>query len=415
MQLKRVAITGMGALSPFGVGVDPLYKGLKNMDNGIQTLPETYELPDLRCHIGGKIPHFRLKDIPRQIRRTMTTMSCYAYTAALEALEQAGVTHELIEQSYGRAGLALASTTGSSELLEDFFRGYLPKKELGHCKSTTFLKIMGHSSAACISQALSLTGRIIAPAAACATSSQAIGLGFEAIALGNQDMMLCGGTEELHPLALASFDFINAMAIHFNDAPEKASRPFDINRDGVICSEGAGLILLEEYEHAQARGAQILGEVVGFSSLSSPYNPVTPDSKVISETIKVALQQAGLDASDIAYINAHATATPTGDIAETEALYKIFKATTPISSYKGHIGHTLAASGSLETIATLCAMKDMSLIATRNLDNVDPACSAIYHVRHGQKPSTPYFIKNNFALGGVATSLVIKESSHDLN
>lgn len=406
MKLQRVVITGMGAVSPFGFGCDILWDKIRNMENGITSMLASEKIEDLRCNVAGIIPPMEKKSIPRQIRRTMTAMAQHAYLASLEAVEMAGLTVDTLPK--GRTGLALASTTSSIELLEQFFTGYSETKSLSHCNATTFFKFMGHSAASSVSQALKLSGRVISPAAACSTSSQSIGLGAEAIALGKQDIMICGGTDELHPLTIASFDFINAASTGYNDQPSEASRPFDEDRDGVVCSEGAGVLLLESYEHAKDRGAKIIAEVVGFGCLSSPNSPVMSDSESIILAMQEAINDAKLTPKDIDFVNAHATSTVTGDIAEAEAIEKLFGTTIPVSSLKGHLGHTLAASGSLETIACLYAQNSGTIVATRNLKNIDQKCKNINLITENTKQNATYFIKNNFALGGITTSLVIR-------
>ncbi|MGL1933224.1 MAG: beta-ketoacyl-[acyl-carrier-protein] synthase family protein [Desulfotalea sp.] len=405
MKLQRVVITGMGAVSPYGFGCEPLSDGI-NKGSCISKMPASDKLEDLRCHIAGLVPSMDKKTIPRQIRRTMTTMAQYAYLASLEAIEMSGM--KLDELPKGRTGLALASTTSSIALIEEFFNGYAENKTLSHCNATTFFKFMGHSAASSVSQALGLSGRLIAPAAACSTSSQSIGLGAEAIALGKQEIMICGGADEVHPLTIASFDLLNAASTGYNDRPTEASRPFDRDRDGVVCSEGAGVLMLESFDHAIKRGATILAELIGFGCLSSPSNPVMSDSRSIELTMKSALDDAGLKAEEIDFINAHATSTENGDIAEAEAIAKVFGDRTPVASLKGHLGHSLAASGSLEIIACIIDQKFNSLTPTRNLQNVDDKCKNINLIKKVESIKAKYFIKNNFALGGVSTSLVIR-------
>lgn len=406
MQLNRVVVTGMGAVSPFGEGVESLHDGIADMRSAITHMERAREVQDMRSSIAGLVPTLNVKAIPRKDRRTMTDMGVFALLAAKEALGMADITDEQLES--GRLGMALSCTTNCGELIEDFFVQYLPEKTLDHCKSTTFFKFMGHAAVSSVAQALGITGRILAPAAACATSSQSIGLGYEAILLGQQDMMICGGTEELHPLSIASFDFINAASTGFNDSPNDSPRPFDAQRDGVVCAEGAGLLLLESYDHAMSRGANILAEVVGFSTLSSPKNPANPDSHAIKLCMEEALAQAGLSPDDIDYINAHATGTTAGDIAESKAIEDLFGSTTPVSSFKGHLGHTLAASGALEIIATISGLQGGAVYPTRNLTHVDPECGAVNLLKETSREPVTYFLKNSFALGGINASLILR-------
>lgn len=406
MQLNRVVITGMGAISPFGEGVSLLHNGIAEMQSAISHMERANEIAEMRTKVAGQVSGINLKAVPRKDRRTMTDMGVYALLSAKEALAMADVTEEHIAS--GRLGMAMACTTNCGELIEDFFTHYLPEKTLDHCKSTTFFKFMGHGAVSSVAQALGITGRIISPAAACATATQSIGLAYETILLGQQDIMLCGGTEELHPLSLASFDFINAASTEFNNTPSETPRPFDVKRDGVVCAEGAGLLILESYDHAVARGANILGEVVGFATLSSPKNPANPDSEAIQKCMLEALRQADLSPSDIGYLNAHATGTEVGDIAEAQAIEEIFGTSVPVSSFKGHLGHTLAASGALETIVTLMGLQKREVYPTRNLETVDPRCGSIHLLTKTEETSSTYFLKNSFALGGINASLIIK-------
>lgn len=406
MQLNRVVITGMGAVSPFGEGVTPLHEGIAQMRSAITRMERADEIQDLRSKVAGIVSGINIKAVPRKERRTMTNMGVYALLCAKEALAMAGLDETKL--SSGRLGMAMSCTTNCGELIEDFFANYLPEKTLDHCKSTTFFKFMGHGAVSSVAQALGITGRILAPAAACATGTQSIGLGYEAILLGQQDVMLCGGTEELHPLSLASFDFINAASTQYNDSPQETPRPFDVKRDGVVCAEGAGLLVLESYNHAVARGAEILGEIIGFATLSSPKNPANPDSAAIKACMQEALTQAGLNPEDIAYVNAHATGTEAGDIAESQAIGELFGATIPVSSFKGHIGHTLAASGAVETIATICGMQQGVVYPTRNLETIDPQCGSVNLITKTEQTSVTYFLKNSFALGGINASLIVK-------
>ncbi len=406
MQLKRVVVTGMGAISPYGSGVAALQAGIAGMESAITRMERASEIRELRSQIAGLIPDIDVTVVPRKDRRTMTAMGIYALMAAREALSMAGLGDE--DLGSGRLGVSLACTSTCGDLLEEFFSGYLPDRDVSHCKSTTFFKLMNHALASSVAQALNVCGRIISPASACATSTQAIGYGYEAIQLGRQDIMLCGGSEELHPLSLASFDLINAASTGFNDAPTRAPRPFDRDRDGVVCAEGAGLLILESYDHAVARGATILGELVGFSTSSSPKHPANPDAEAILRCMEEALHDAGLMPSQIDYLNAHATGTVSGDAAEAQAIRTLFGSELPVSSFKGHMGHTLAASGVLETIATFSGLQSNTLYPTRNLEAIDPDCVGINLFSHALTQSVTYFIKNSFALGGINASLVFR-------
>jgi 3-oxoacyl-[acyl-carrier-protein] synthase II len=280
-------------------------------------------------------------------------------------------------------------------------------------KSTVFFKIMNHSCAANVSQILGITGRTLSPSAACSTGCQAVGYGYEMIAFGKQDFMLCGGTDEYHPLFTGTFDVLNAASVKFNDQPSRTPRPFDRDRDGVVCSEGSGILLLESLDSARRRGANIHCEIIGFTTVSDPSNIANPDKTSIKRCMQLALNDANIEPEEIDYINAHATATIRGDIAESEAISELFGNDTPVSSFKGHLGHTMAASGALELAALVDMMKRGCLIPTLNLEKIDDACGNIRHICRLEKSSIKTAIKNNFALGGINSSLVIRRYEDD--
>jgi len=408
MHLQRVAITGMGAVSPLGSGVEELWNGLVAGRSGISRMDELELVKGLRPRIAGRVTDVKTKVIPRKFRRTMSNFSIFAALAALEAVEQAGLDEQVI--SGGRTGLSVGSTTGSSQALEQFFKLYLPENSLEAIRGTEFFKIMNHSAAANLSQLFGITGRVIAASAACSTGCQNIGLAAEAIATGKQDIMLCGGTDELHPLTVGTFDIIEAASTSGEENPATASRPFDAARDGIVCAEGAGMLVLENYEQAEARGAKILGEIAGFSSLCDSSNMASPSSEAIRRCMHAALGDAGISASEIDYVNAHATGTLQGDASEAQAVADLLGSAAPVSSLKGHLGHTMAASGSIETIATVRMMQESTIIPTANLTVPAEECSAINNVLHLQERPITYALKNNFALGGINTALVLRRA-----
>ncbi|WP_415714068.1 beta-ketoacyl-[acyl-carrier-protein] synthase family protein [Maridesulfovibrio sp.] len=406
MHLQRVVITGMGAVSPLGNRVEDLWEGLLAGNSGITRMEELDAIKGLRPRIAGRVKEVNAKAIPRKARRTMSNLSIFASLAALEAIEQAGIDQDTL--TGGRTGLSVGSTTGSSQALEQFFKLYLPENSLEAIRSTEFFKIMNHSAAANLAQFLGISGRVIAASAACSTGCQNIGLAAEAIATGRQDLMLCGGTDELHPLTVGTFDIIEAASIAEIEDPASASRPFDAKRDGIVCSEGAGILLLESYEHATARGAEILAEISGFSSLCDSSNMASPSAQAINLCMAEALKEAGINAKDIDYVNAHATGTLQGDASEAQAIAELLGDTAPVSSLKGHLGHTMAASGAIETIATVRMMQENTIIPTANLNIPAEECSAINNTLHLLERPITYALKNNFALGGINTSLVLR-------
>jgi len=411
MQINRVVITGMGAISPFGRGANVLFAGLSGGKSGIRFLPETTAIRGLRSHVAGRVIDCDPTEIPRKYRRSMSAGSIYAVMATQEALSQGNVSDEL--RTGKDMGVAIGSTVGSIGTLEAFFRDYFSDFCLERMRSTLFFKIMNHSHAANVSQMLGITGRTLAPAAACSTGCQAVGIGYEMIASGKQRLMLCGGTDEFHPLFIATFDVMNAASIHFNHTPERTPRPFDRDRDGIVCSEGCGMLLLESLESARSRGAVFLAEIVGFATQSDPSNIANPDAGSIVSCMRECLENAGLKPEAIDYINAHATATIEGDASECEAIRILFGDTVAVSSLKGHLGHTMAASGALELMACIFMMRQNRMIPTLNLDHVDAGCEGIFHVRRAAEKSIRLVLKNSFALGGVNSSILLRRLIHD--
>lgn len=411
MSLKRVVITGMGAISPYGSGTERFNEGLRQGLSAVQQVSRLREITGLRSQVAALVPDIDAMEIPRKFRRSMTPMSIFATLACQEALAQSGVGEAACAGS--RLGVAIGSTVGSIETSESFFTDFLTDHSLERMKSTLFFQIMNHSCAANVAQALGITGRILAPSAACSTGCHAIGYGAEMIAMGKQEWMLCGGADEFHPLTAATFDVMNAGSIAFNDEPQRTPRPFDKGRDGVVCAEGCGILLLESLDSALRRGVPILAELMGFATVSAPTNIAHPDAAAMVECMRLALADAGLEAEEVDYINAHATGTVHGDLAECEAIFQLFGNRVPVSSLKGHIGHTMAASGSLELVATIEMLQRGTLIPTHNLEQVDPGCGQIRHVQGLEPARLQVILKNNFALGGVNSTILLRRYLHD--
>lgn len=334
----------------------------------------------------------------------MSPMSLFACLAASEALADAGYD---ITQALPRMGVSAGSTIGSPAELNAFFSEYCATGSVEDVRTTTFFKIMGHTVASSIAMMFRCTGRQLAAAAACASGLLGIGLGYEAVAAGREPAMLCGGADEFHLLTAATFDRMGALSRETD--PARASRPFDAARSGLVCGEGAGILVLERLADAQARGAAILAEITGFSAVTSALSVAYPDEETIIRCMGEALEDASVGPEAIDYVNAHATGTPAGDAAEGRAVAKLF-GQTPVSSLKGHMGHTLAASGALETIACVRMMREGVCLPTLHLSEPDPQCGAVAHL-FGPSPvplCQHTVIKNSFAMGGVYTSLVLK-------
>jgi 3-oxoacyl-[acyl-carrier-protein] synthase II len=412
MSKTRVVITGMGAVSPFGEGREALWNGLKEGRSAVICDPELENVQGMRSRVCAKVPaDLNIRQVPRKFRRSMSRMSIFSLLSCYEALAQAGMDKD--GDTTKTLGISIGCTIGSPEAMQNFFESYLPDHTLEGQKSGFFFKVMNHSVASNMVMALGLTGRAISPSAACATSNQSIGLAYEMIAAGRVDGMLCGGADEVHALTTSTFDVLNAASVAFNDNPTATPRPFDSDRDGVVCSEGAGVVLIESLDSALAANRSPLAEIIGFATLSDPSNIAHPSPGAMHRCMQEALTDARLQTSEIDYINAHATGTEHGDLAESEAIATLFGDNVPVSSLKGHLGHTMAASGSLELIASLLMMHHGILVPTRNLDRPDDRCQDINLIRYPVKKNIDTMMKNSFAFGGVNSSLIVRKYRDD--
>ncbi len=408
--MRKVVITGMGAVSPFGVGVQPLIDNLYAGNSAVKNLHEEWhqKITDLNCRLGAPLPEpLDVKAVPRKIRRTMGPTAMMAYIATEEALQQANLQENDVASA--RTGVSFSSTIGSALSMEEVFADYFETSSIAQLSSGITFQFMSHTSAMNIAQAWDIKGRVISPNAACASSTQAIGIAYEMIRSGQQDIMVCGGSDELHVVVSAFFDLINACSCHFNDEPTKTPRPFDKDRDGTICGEGAGTVILETEESARARGAPILAEIIGFATGTGGKNPATSSTESIQLCLRSALESAGITPDTVDYINAHATGTETGDKAEASAIGEVFgNNDVRVSSFKGYMGHTQGASGVLELIACVLMTNDNTIIPTRNLDVPGEGCKNIQHVTSLLSSPVKIFLKNSCAFGGINTVLVVK-------
>ncbi len=406
MQPRRVVITGIGILSPIGNNRDDIKKSFYNKLSGVKYIKEWEEIGGLKSKVAGIVADYDEKRIDRKARRTMGKVAIYSTLCAMDAIADSGISEE--ELTGGRLGVACSSTIGSPQNYEDFFYEIFRTNSVAEISSMTFLKIMSHTTAANIAVNFGITGRVFSPASACTSSSQAIGMSYETIKYGLQDVMLAGGAEEMHHTTVATFDILNVASSGYNDRPELTPSPFDKDRDGIVVGEGGGMIMLEELEHAKKRGAKIYGEVVGFSSLCDGSHMSTPSSEGMQKTMELVLKDTGLAVKDIDYINAHATATETGDVAEADATSKVFGDKVPVSATKSFTGHTLGACGVHEVIYSLYMMEDNLIYPTLHLKNIDPRCAGINIISETTEKKLDTILSNNFAFGGINTSLIIK-------
>ena len=404
MQLKRVVITGVGAISPLGDSATSLVEGMEQGRKAVCYMPEWEAYHGLRSLVGAPAKIVDEKSIPRQNRRSMGRMSIFAVQAARQALEDSGVSQELL--SSGRLGCVVGSTMGSAQSLNETFEVMLPERDLTKLTSMKFFQCVSHTAAMNISQYAGIKGYVMAQSAACASALQAIGVGYDLIRLGKQDVVLCGGAEELHPTVTGSFDILFATSTKYNKAPSMTPRPFDKERDGLVCGEGSGMLILEDFEHAVERKAKIYAEIIGYHTCGNGSHISQSNKQGMISCIREALNSAHIHPEDVDYINAHATATLQGDKEEAQAIKEVFENSIPVSSLKGYIGHTLGASGALELIAALAMMQKELIFPTLNLDKISPDCEGIAHVLKPLRREINTIIKNCFAFGGINATLV---------
>lgn len=404
---KRVVITGMGGITAFGHDWQTIQTRLKQGQNAVRYMPEWEVYDGLNTKLGAPIDDFVCPEhYTRKKIRSMGRVSLMSTRATEIALAQSGLLEESVLTD-GRAGIAFGSSTGSTQPVAAFAT-MLNEKHTNNITATTYVQMMPHTTAVNTGLFFGLKGRVITTSSACTSGSQAIGYAYEAIKYGMQTVMVAGGAEELCPSEAAVFDTLFATS-QKNSDPKSSPRPFDKDRDGLVIGEGAGALILEEYEHAKARGAKIYGEIVGFMTNCDASHITQPRKETMKICIEQALTQANLSPSAIGYISAHGTATDRGDIAESNATAEIFGNKTPISSLKSYFGHTLGACGALEAWLSIEMMHNGWFNPTINLNNPDPLCGELdYIMGNGRELDVEYIQSNNFAFGGINTSIIIK-------
>ncbi|HEY3644611.1 MAG TPA: beta-ketoacyl-ACP synthase [Gammaproteobacteria bacterium] len=404
---RRVVITGCGGLTALGHDWQSISAKLRARESGVRFMQDWSSYKDINSKLAAPVAAYELP--PQYNRKSMRSMGPVAVmsTRASElALEDAGLAGDPILKS-GRTGIAHGACAGSAEPTMAFGR-MAQSGSIKGLTSNTYVQMMAHTGAVNISLFFGITGRIIPSTSACTSGSQAIGFAYETIKYGMQDVMIAGGAEELSVGPTAVFDTLFATSTR-NDAPHTTPRPFDKKRDGLVIGEGACSVILEDLEHAKARGARIHAEVVGYGCNADGAHITQPQVDTMGLVMELALKDAGLPASAIGYVNAHGTATERGDVAESIATNRVFGSKAPISSLKSYFGHTLGACGSLEAWLSIEMMREGWFAPTINLDEVDPACAELdYLTGEGRKLQTEYVISNNFAFGGINTALVLK-------
>ena len=404
---KRVVITGIGGVSALGHDWSTIAKRLQEKYNCVVTMTEWDKYPSLNTRLAAPVTDFEQpKHYSRKKIRSMGRVSIMATRASEVALEDAGLLGDPIVSS-GEMGIAYGSSTGSTEPIIGF-GDMLKHGDMSGINATSYIRMMAHTTAVNVGVFFGLKGRVHTTSSACTSGSQAIGYAYEAIKFGQQTLMLAGGGEELCPTEAVVFDTLFATSTK-NDLPQTTPRPFDSQRDGLVIGEGACTLVLEELEHAKARGATIYAELVGFGTNSDGQHITQPNADTMEVAIRLALKNADIDANQIGYINAHGTATDRGDIAESKATYAVFGKQTPISSLKSYTGHTLGACGALEAWVSIEMMNAGWFAPSLNLDEVDPECAPLDYIKGDVRQlNTDYVMSNNFAFGGINTSLIFK-------
>ncbi|MCP8900120.1 beta-ketoacyl-ACP synthase [Gilvimarinus xylanilyticus] len=403
--MRRVVITGAGSVSALGNEWADMESSLRAGQNKVRALSEWDAIEGLNTRLGAPVD-FVAPKYPRKKLRSMGRVSVMAVYATEQALNMAGLTDDPV-LSNGATGVSYGSCIGTPGDVPALSK-IITQNTTDELTASTYLRTMTHTATVNIGMFFGMTGRIIPTASACTSGSQGIGYAYEAIKYGMQDVMVAGGAEEFHVTPVAVFDTLFATSTR-NDQPELTPRPFDKDRDGLVIGEGACSLILEDYEHARARGATILGEVVGYGTNSDGAHVTEPKAETMGRAMELALNDAGLDAGAIGYVNAHGTATAKGDIAESQATCAVLGEGTPISSLKSYIGHTLGACGSLEAWISLQMMRSGWFAPTINLQTPDPECAPLdYLTGSGREIECEFVMSNNFAFGGVNTSLILK-------
>lgn len=407
MSQHRVVVTGAAGISPLGNDWPSILARLRTCRNAVQRIDAWDIYRGLNTKLAAPAAPFELPaHYNRKTTRSMGRVALMAVRASEIALEEAGLLGDPILTS-GRVGVSNGSSAGTHAAMGDFGR-MLNEHTTEGINATTYIKMMSHTAPVNIGVFFGLTGRVITTSSACTSGSMGIGAAYEVVREGKQVAMLAGGSEQLDATASAVFDTLFATSVR-NDEPQLTPRPFDANRDGLVLGEGACTLIVEELGHAQARGATILAEIVGYGTNSDGTHVTQPSAETMAVAMRLALEDAGLAPDAIGYVNAHGTATDHGDIAESRATNAVFGSRIPFSSLKSYMGHTLGACGALEAWMSIEMMRAGWFAPTLNLQQVDPRCADLdYIVGDGRELQTDYVMSNNFAFGGINTSLIFR-------
>ncbi|MFY0676429.1 MAG: beta-ketoacyl-ACP synthase I [Neptuniibacter sp.] len=402
--MRRVVVTGMGIVSCLGTDKETVLESLQQGRSGIK-LQEDYKERGFRSHVAGSIDIDFSEQIDRKLLRFMGDAAAYTYIAMKEAIADSNLAEDQV--SNVRTGLVVGSGGASAENIVDTADITREKgvKRVGPYRVT---RTMGSTVSACLATPFKIKGVNYSITSACATSAHCIGNAMEQIQLGKQDVVFAGGGEELHWVQTAMFDAMGALSSKYNDTPEKASRAYDANRDGFVIAGGAGVLVIEELEHAKARGAKIYAELVGYGATSDGYDMVAPSGEGAARCMELAMSTVD---GDIDYINAHGTSTPAGDMQELKAMKETFGDKMPtVTSTKSLSGHSLGAAGVQEAIYSLIMQENNFIAASANIEELDPAAEGMpIAVEKQENVDLQRVMSNSFGFGGTNATLVFQK------
>ena len=406
--MNRVVVTGMSGISPIGHDWDTVAARLKGLQSGIQRMEDWARYDGLNTQVAGPVTDFeKPAHYSRKAVRSMGRVALMSTCAAERALDDAGLLGDPWLKS-GDVGVSFGSSAGTPEAIHDFGT-MLSELSTEGITANTYLKMMAHTAPVNIGIFFGLQGRVYTTSSACTSGSQGIGYAYEAIRAGQQKAMIAGGSEELSASAAAVFDTLFATST-LNDQPSRTPKPFDANRDGLVVGEGAAALVLEELEHARARGAHVHAEIIGYGTNSDGAHVTQPNRSTMARAMRLALADQDTDPASIGYVSAHGTATDRGDVAESCATRDVFERAVPISSLKSYTGHTLGACGALEAWASVHMLNEGWFHPTLNLSEVDPECGELDYIQGTPREIVcSTVMSNNFAFGGINTSLIFRK------